>query len=93
MELFLSDETVIQTKIALLDKNLPLTRDKKAAPTLKKFFCRSHSQLDYTILWKLFANAGPIAIIIEKYEEHASIIVIEKAFPCQLYSFEVVDNA
>ena len=38
MELFLSDETVIQTKIALLDKNLLLTRDKKAAATLANFF-------------------------------------------------------
>ena len=38
LELFLSDETVIQTKIALLDKNLPLTRDRKAAATLALFF-------------------------------------------------------
>ena len=40
-ELFLSDETVIQTKIALLDKNLLLTRDKKAAPTLTFFSQKS----------------------------------------------------
>ena len=47
---FLSDETVIQRKIALLDKNLPLARDKKAAATLTNIFCRSRSKLNYTIL-------------------------------------------
>ena len=38
MKAFLSDETAIQSKIALPDKNLPLTRDKKAAATLKILF-------------------------------------------------------
>ena len=35
---FVSDETVIQSKTALLDMNLPLAGDKKAAATLKKVF-------------------------------------------------------
>lgn len=47
---FVSDETVIQSQIALLDMNLLLPGDKKAAATLKKVSCRSRCKLDYTIL-------------------------------------------
>ena len=87
---FVLDETVIQSKIAFLDKNLSQAGDMKAAATLKKNFCRSRCKLDYTILWKLFTNLDPIANVIEKYKEHASIIVIKNAFSCQLISFEAV---
>ena len=87
---FVLDETVIQSKIAFLDKNLSLAGDMKAAAALKKIFCRSHCKFDYTILWKLFTNVDQNANVIEKYKEHASIIVIKNAFSCQLISFEAV---
>ena len=40
---------------------------------------------------KIFTNADPIANIIVKYKEHASIIVIKNTFSCQLFSFKTVD--
>ena len=37
-------------------------------------------------------NADPIANIIEKHKEHASITVIKNSFTCQLFSFEAADR-
>ena len=51
---FLSDKTVAQSKVALLDKNMPVTEDKKIIETLNNFFHGTRSNLKYSILWKLF---------------------------------------
>ena len=78
-------ETVFQRKIPLLDKNLTQARDKKAGETLIFFsFRRSRSKLDFTILWKIFPNADPIASVIEKYK-------VQNTFPCRVFPSEAVD--
>ena len=95
MKPFLPDKTVTQGKIALLDKNLPVTKEKKAE-TLINFFAEVLVNLNITSYESYPAsidtNVDPMTNIIEKYKEHPSIVVIKYVAPCQSFSSQTVDR-
>ena len=78
MKPFLSDKTVAQSKAALLDKNMPVTEDKKIVETLNNFFTELAVILNIQSYESYStSNVNSIMSIVQRNKEHLSKIAIK----------------
>ena len=88
-ESFSFNETVFQMKIPLLDKNLTLARDKKAAETLIFFL---FAEVVVNLIIPSYENYSLMPIQLPTQLKNTKcMIIIKNTFPCQLFPSEAVD--